>query len=278
MNTPTKTLKFDTDVQDILSSMRIEQENGSYTGFLTCGQLERDMYTRVNKALEALGGKWNRKAGRHVFESDPRLQWASVVENGTITVEQDGFFETPRAITLQMLDIAPLTRHTLLILEPSAGRGAILDVLLEQDIAHHMIHICEKNPGRREYLAEKYKLQHDVCMIRVVATDFLEYQIASFKSGERMYAYDRIYANPPFENGQDIDHVRHMYDLLRQGGMLVSVMGEHAFFAGDKKSRDFRDWLVEGGGQSFVLPDGTFKESGTGVSARLVFIEKGSQS
>jgi len=60
MNTPTKTLKFDTDVQDILSSMRIEQENGSYTGFLTCGQEGSGTAKQAgtySKAIRAYNGR-----------------------------------------------------------------------------------------------------------------------------------------------------------------------------------------------------------------------------
>jgi len=38
----------------------------------------------------------------------------------------------------------------------------------------------------------------------VVGNDFLEHK----------KSYDRIVMNPPFENFQDIDHVRHAYDLL----------------------------------------------------------------
>ena len=30
--------------------------------------------------------------------------------------------------------------------------------------------------------------------------------------------------NPPFTHHQDIDHVRHAYDLLDAGGVLVAIM------------------------------------------------------
>ena len=36
--------------------------------------------------------------------------------------------------------------------------------------------------------------------------------------------YDRILMNPPFEKLQDIDHVRHCFDQLKEGGVLVAVM------------------------------------------------------
>lgn len=41
--------------------------------------LDRKTYLEVNGALEAFGGKWNRKAGAHVFLTDPSdiLRYAS---------------------------------------------------------------------------------------------------------------------------------------------------------------------------------------------------------
>lgn len=34
--------------------------------------LERALYAKVNKALEAVGGKWNRKRQAHIFQQNPR--------------------------------------------------------------------------------------------------------------------------------------------------------------------------------------------------------------
>ena len=47
--------------------------------------------------------------------------------------------------------------------------------------------------------------------------------------------YDRIVMNPPFEAGQDIDHVRHAFQFLKDGGRLVSIMSPSPFFREDKK-------------------------------------------
>jgi len=77
-------------------------------------------------------------------------------------------------------------------------------------------------------------------------------------------------------------HVMHMYDCLAPGGRLVSVMGEHAFFAGTSQAEHFRAWLDEVGGESEKLPDDSFKGVDafreTGVRTRLVVIDKESQS
>lgn len=96
------------------------------------------------------------------------------------------------------------------------------------------------------------------------------------EGGFKIKPYDKIIMNPPFENGQDIDHVKHAYELLKPGGRVVAIMSEGPFFRGDKKATGFREWLDEVGGYSKKLPEGAFKNSerSTGVRTRLVVIEK----
>ena len=248
----TKTIKFDDDVLGVFEAM--EWRDNGLLGIITGGQLERDLYMRCNKAFDALGGKWNRKAGGIVFSIDPRMQIEGLIENGSITVERDGFFETPQAVVERMLELLPLPVNGKLVLEPSAGLGAIAKYLIDCNVT-----LIEKNASRCEKLREQYK--------NVINMDFLEFEPES-------NFYYRIFMNPPFEELQDIDHVKHAYELLTNDGGLVSVMSESPFFRNDKKSIEFRSWLVNVGGWSQKLPEGTFKESGTGVNARLVVIEK----
>jgi len=96
--------------------------------------------------------------------------------------------------------------------------------------------------------------------------DFLEYNAPD--------GFDTIFMNPPFEEGQDIDHVGHAYHCLALGGCMVSVVSEGPFSRGDKKSVAFRNWLEKVGGTSHKLPPQSFKKSGTGVYTRLVVIHK----
>lgn len=253
-----KRLKFDDDVLDILRGM--DWRDDGLLGVITGGQLERGLYTRLNKALEAMGGKWNRSRGGHVFTADPRPQVEGLTESGVLEVERDGFFETPRAVVERMLELVPLCQEKYsMTLEPSAGLGAIADVLKEQSTG--TLVLIEKNQQRCEELRKRFEF--------VSCGDFLLY---------KGYSYERIYMNPPFEELQDVDHVRHAYDLLADGGEMVAVMSESPFFRSDRKASEFRAWLDEVGGYSEKLPAGAFKESGTGVNARLVVIKKGGES
>lgn len=264
----TKTLKFDNDVLEVLKRMSVQPCDSGFIGIIS-EQLDRNLYINVNKALEAMGGTWNRKAKGHIFTEDPRTYFESTIDSGKIVIERDGFFETPKTIVEMMIKkVGVLPGKTMrnkkvvdeqpyTILEPSAGMGAITSVLEEHGISFLQIHCCEKNKKRAEFLASKgYK---------VVCDDFLA------TTPEEVY--DRVFMNPPFEELQDIDHVRHAYKFLKQGGRLVSVMSEGPFFRNDKKAVEFRKWL-EPIGYSQKLDQNSFEESGTGVNTRLVIIHK----
>ncbi len=251
----TKTLKFDGDVLDVLKTM--QWENDGLLGKLV-GQLDRDLYVRVNKSLVAMGGKWNRKMGGHVFTFDPRSQVDGLINDGTLVVEKDGFFETPLSIVRMMIELANVKVGDL-VLEPSAGMGAI---------AYELRHV-----GAVVFCVEMNKDRAGVLIdaeFNVECKDFLLFR------GTRRF--DAVVMNPPFEMLQDVDHVRHAYKFLKVGGRLVSIMTEGVFFRSDKKSVLFREWLESVGGFSEKLPVDSFKESGTGVNTRIVVIIKGDKS
>lgn len=246
----TKTLKFDGDV---LATLRAMQWGDGGTIGKIVTQLDRKLYDKTNKALEAMGGKWNRGKGGHVFTSDPRPKVEGLLESGTLSVVRDGFFETPEAVITRMFELAfPFGR----VLEPSAGRGAIADQL-RSIVPLENITCVERNVERAEFLKNKgYK---------VVCTDFSTF-------GCPMDGFDSIFMNPPFEESQDIDHVLYAYDMLRKDGVLVAVMGEGAFFRSDRKATHFRNFLETVRHRIEKLPDNSFKESGTGVAARLLVL------
>lgn len=244
----TKTLKFSDDVLGVLRNMTWS-ECGTI-GYLH-GQLDRKLYTDTNKALAMMGGKWNRGKGGHVFKVDPRATVEGLLDNGTLTVERDGFFETPKVVVDRMVSLVWPSGS---VLEPSAGMGAIADHLPP---TYDEITCVEKNADRAQRLHEKGYV--------VYCADFLQWGDTTF---------DTIYMNPPFEESQDIAHVMHAYSLLAHDGKMVAIMGDGAFFREDKKAMMFRQWLDSVGGWSERLPDGSFKESGTGVATRIVVIEK----
>lgn len=169
-----------------------------------------------------------------------------------------GFFPTPRPIVDRMISAAALEPGQA-ILEPSAGKGDIAEAIREAE-PQAKLDVIEVVPTLREILRLKG--------FELVDSDFLEH------AGE----YDRILMNPPFENGADIEHVRHAYDLLKPGGRLVAIMSEGPFFRQARKDEAFRQWLDSVDGHSEKLPPDSFAGKDafrqTGVATRLVTIQK----
>lgn len=180
------------------------------------------------------------------------------LERGLIGRKIPGFFPTPKTVIGKMLDRAKI-EPGMSVLEPSAGKGDILDALKS------------RHP---EAQAKALEISGDLRAViegkghTVAGEDFLEH-------GEK---YDRVIGNPPFENHQDIDHLRHAYSLLKPGGRVVFVMSSGPFFREQNKDREFREWFDSIGGEVEDLPQGSFAGSDafrqTGVSTKLVTIDK----
>lgn len=166
-----------------------------------------------------------------------------------------GFFPTPQPVIDKMIDLADIYAG-MSVLEPSAGKGDIAEALRSYGHKADVIEI-------RQSLQEILKLKD----FNIVGNDFLEHT----------ENYDRIVMNPPFEKGQDVEHVRHAYSLLNPGGRLVSVMSEGPFFNSQAKYVAFREWLSETG-YSEKLDSGSFQGKDsfrqTGTSTRVVVIDK----
>ena len=98
--------------------------------------------------------------------------------------------------------------------------------------------------------------------------------LSDFTICHRYSEYDRILMNPPFERGQDMDHVQRAYKCLKNGGRLVAIVGEGCFYRESQKAKDFRMFLSEKETYIHKLPAGTFKVSGTSTNTRLLVIDK----
>lgn len=245
-------MKINNSILNILDRCTVEGN----TVFLTCGQLDRNTYEAVNKCLENIGGKWNRKVRGHIFDSDP----AELLDNLILTGEtvdlkkQYQFFPTPRVIADQMCDLAEINGDCM-VLEPSCGKGDLADAIWERQ-PDFLLGIELNGLMARNLDLKSYK-----CMY----IDFLLYDSMVF---------NRIIMNPPFSKQQDIDHIMHAWDLLSPVGILVSVVSESPFFRENRKSVEFRQWLSENNAEVYENDIGAFKESGTMVKTRIIKVRK----
>jgi protein-L-isoaspartate O-methyltransferase len=252
------TLSLDDEVLSILRDAVVE----SNVLRLPPIQLARPLYERVNKALDAMGGQWNRKLKGHVFADVERLTrgLAQIFGNGQVTNEQKAFgaFFTPPELAAEMVDMAEI-ESGMRILEPSAGNAYNVEPL--KVVTLDTIDVCEINPQFAQRLAQMLRVQ-------LVAEDFLGYQPGP--------VYERIVANPPFNDGLDIVHVNHMLDCLRPGGVLVTVMSNGFTFRQNKATQALHERLARECGvlDCRDLPEGSFKEAGTGVKTILLTAHK----
>jgi predicted RNA methylase len=186
------------------------------------------------------------------------------LRNGVQTVSAPSLFQTPPQLAETMAAMADLKPgHR--ILEPSAGMGALLRAI-HRACGSPFVEAVEINNG---CLAALHTLRDTLdAEWLIFPGDFSDF---ADDTGE---GFDRVVMNPPFEKGQDAAHVQHAFSLLKPGGRLVAVMSPGPFFRESRADSAFRVWFSEVGGTVEELPAGTFKEAGTGVSSRLVVIDK----
>jgi predicted RNA methylase len=226
--------------------------------FLPPVQLERKTYEKVNKCLVLLGGKWNRKAGGHVFEDGP----ADMIEELLLTGEvfdqkkEYQFFETPSKVAKIVCKWAEINEDCN-VLEPSAGKGNIANEILTY--SPRSITVVELDKKHAPFLNGKY----DQCF---VGQDFLTWNPPIL--------YDRIVMNPPFSKKRDIRHILRAFDLLEKGGILVSILSPSPFFCQDRLSVQFREFLNKFGCGEMDFAAGEFKVSGTSVRTKAIKVMK----
>jgi len=241
------------DVPDCLAGLRYKKDILP----LVCTSWASDSYYEGHDS----GEYWHDSEAARALQAmigetvDPRQVKIEQLETkALLNVRQiPGFFPTPEPLVKRMLDLAQIKDGDR-VLEPSAGSGSIADAVRE---AHPdaSLDVVEIAPLLRELLTAK---GHNL-----VGRDFLEVR----------GRWDKIVMNPPFERMQDVDHVRHAYDLLSSGGRAVSIISASPFFRNDKKAREFREWLSGVGYTQIELGPGALAPH-TNVNACIVVLNK----
>lgn len=230
------------------------------------GQLDRKTYLDVKKKLEGIGGKW--KGGKtqgFVFPSDPTDRLEEIQGGKKVNLKKDfQFFETPPEIAQELVSRAYIKslQKNHYVLEPSAGRGAIIDAILEASPGV-TVHYCELMPDNLAYLKQKYADKPNVIH---VGDDFLKI------GNERKY--DAIVANPPFAKNQDIAHFRKMCFLVDKTSHIACITSMHWQYSSTGKAKEFGDMLKSIGAKVHNLKEGSFKVSGTNVLTCMITLTK----
>ncbi|WP_329431337.1 methyltransferase (plasmid) [Streptosporangium sp. NBC_01495] len=233
--------------------------------YLPAEQLNHTLRAKVDRVLSRLGGRWNHTLHGHLFQDtlNPAPLLDLVLATGSIPLgDPTAFFPVARELAEELLLDPRLPRipHTAQrICEPSAGQGALVDVITDHCEARGIgavIECCELIPSFAGLLRAK--------SMDVVAEDFLTFW------PER--AYDAIVMHPPFAVDGDalayITHITHAWNLLATGGVLLAIAPAALAFRNELRTRQLRE-LIEAHGTWFETDSDPFI-SVAGVSAVLL--------
>lgn len=210
-------------------------------------QLDRPTYNEVKSLLEGIGGKWNKKTNGFVFDGNVSDYLPRILDGEKINLRQQfQFFETPEQLCDDMVSIAcsgaEINGN---ILEPSAGRGAIVKSI-HKLFPKVTVDVCE-------LMSENISILQKMQNVNFVGEDFMQTKFNK--------KYNWIFANPPFSNNQDIKHTIKMYDLLADNGVLVVITSKHWMFANDKESKSFKKFVEKNSSYKEVIAAKTFEHT-----------------
>ena len=210
---------------DILEKATVSKDNSVW---LYQSTDRRVVYKEAKDALESLGGVL--VGQKYQFDYKISTVLTDVLMSGTLPDQQTHqFYPTPLKIAEFAVDWAEIGDADD-CLEPSAGTGNIASLL----------------PKERTQCVEISSLH---CRIldekgyTVEQADFLEW------ADKTAMRFDRIVMNPPFSQGRAVAHTKAALQLLKTGGVLVSILpASYRFksseFAGDGLTVDWSDAFV----------------------------------
>lgn len=228
--------------------------------YLDVGTISDNEYDLLKPIVEHLGGHWREKTKCFIFYKNVKDTLDYYVANGVTPTEQylwqeeTQYYPTPVEVANRVVELAEITEGCS-VLEPSAGRGNLLDCIgVKCDIL-----AIEPLSENCKYLESKG----------------YNYGITTFeKAYKTLPNFNRVVMNPPFSGQRDIKHVMMAYSLLNPEGVLVSVMSENALYYETEISADFRAFLKKNKAYVEAVPALSFAENGTTIETVIVTIKK----
>lgn len=260
------------------------------------GQLDRRLYTAVDRVLVKAGGRWDRRARAHVFPGDAVTVLVELLDTGQVANEkaEHGIFYTPAPVADRLASWA--VRPGDLVLEPSCGSGALVvaalragaasvqgydvrdvDSEMTEALVRHVEGVPHSEPLGSPIRWNRCADALAAVSVRWRQVDFLSLGVgADFLTDEGGRLYDAVVMNPPFAGQADTIHVTHALTHLRPGGRLAAVMSPGWTFRqtiAAARLRELRDGTTVAESAWEPLTDGTFRGAGTDVRTGILTVE-----
>lgn len=174
---------------------------------------DKHVKTEVARVMESIGAAVDGETFR--FDYEAREVIGDLVASGCIPDHKSHqFYPTPPSLAARVVELAEVGPEDT-VLEPSAGQGAIAELL----------------PKDRTVCIEASALHCSVLRakgLNVVAGDFLRSMGPDIAAALGRPTVTRVVMNPPFDRGQWQAHVEHASTLLAPGGRLVAILPSSA--------------------------------------------------
>ena len=227
---------------------------------LDMGKLTDEEYQKLKPIIEMLGGHWREKYNCFVLNENAASTLRAYkatgmdIPNECTAREKIQFYPAPESVAKKVVDLAEIKPHQI-VLNPYARIGDIADYLPQSStvlcVDDHEAHI--------DILTSK---GYVTCKMA-----FPDYYNSSIK-------YDRIVMNPPFANQEDIRSILMAWNMLDDGGILVSTLSENALYYHTPISDEFRRFRAKTNAEIVELPTNSFAESGSTIDAVIIKIKK----
>jgi predicted RNA methylase len=190
--------------------------------------VEREVYrnAKLRELYEKQGGP------------ETKAEMVSRLERKLLLGGIQGFFPTPKESADQLVSLVGPIASGELILEPGAGTGSLIDAAFRVQ-PEALVHYFERNYSLSDFLAAKYG---DNPNVYSPGKDFTDFALEHYSP-----RFEVIVMNPPFESGQDGEHVQRAYELLATGGRLAAIVGagvQHVEMLGRSPVRCESYWAV----------------------------------
>jgi len=189
-------------------------------------------------------------------------QARDTIKAGIKVVSAPTLYPTPKEIARRMVEMAGgvcIAGHR--VLEPSAGTGNLIKAAVNTATGFDCVRVVA------------VEINHDLAgALRGMRSKFLYGTESNFEIHQGDFLdmtpkdlgdFNTIIMNPPFNKGADIKHIEHATSFLKPGGTLVALCanGPRQRSAFMDKAEHWED-----------LPEGSFKEAGTGVNVALMVL------